>query len=128
MLIVDHAPAVGQVRDRGLRGREHRAHVDRKGAVEVLDGQLIDRAGREDAGAVDQDVQSTEPARSLIDAGAQGNGVGAVDARCERAAAVGLDLVRQPPHDGSADAARAAGDESGLAGQGSGEVGRHVTS
>jgi hypothetical protein len=100
--------------------------------------ELLDRAQVQHAGVVHQDVDApAEVLRGLVDAGLERVGVGAVDLQRQRAAAFGLDgaasssaglraavaeghggaVARQAPHDGRADAARAAGDEGDLAGQ-----------
>ncbi len=107
---------------RRLRGKDAGAQVDRDHPVEVLDGGLLQRRGRGDAGIVDQ----PEDGVLLRDAGE----------RCLRRREVGevaLDETRgrgpgrrlavendhgeatreQPLHDGRADAAGAAGDEGG---------------
>ena len=123
---------------RGLDGDEDGAHVDVEREVEVFQRDLVDGAQLENAGVVDQDVEPAEGARGFVDRGAQRSGIGAVDAQRQRAAACGFDaggellgcrlvagiaegdggaVLGEAPHDGGADAARAAGDEGDLAGE-----------
>jgi hypothetical protein len=54
---------------RGLTRQVHRAGMDGERAVDLLEGNVVDRAEGEDAGVVDEDVEPAEFGDSLLDRG-----------------------------------------------------------
>ena len=137
----DHAAigtALSHVAHGGLGGYEHGAHVDVERVVKVGQRKAADFTRDGDARVVDEDVQAAQLARGAVHRLREGNGIGAVGLQGQGLAAArsnvrhqrlrrrcgaavgeghGRPVARQAPHDGRANAARAAGDERDLARQ-----------
>jgi hypothetical protein len=63
----DDPPAFPEMRGRRLRGEHDGTDIDRQRRIDIGEAPLGDRAATPDAGIVDEDVESTERGRRLVD-------------------------------------------------------------